>query len=73
MFFPRLPLRPRQPLRGVGKISYLAGKALTTSKVEKYFRWAARDTELKWERNRERIVRDAASTPPASEALTGAG
>ena len=52
--------RLRQPVRGAAKISYLVGKALATSKVEKYFRWTATDTELNWERNLERIERDAA-------------
>jgi transposase len=52
--------RQRQPVRGADKVSYLVGKALATSKVEKYFRWTATDTELKWERNLERIERDAA-------------
>jgi len=52
--------RQRQPVRGAGRISYLVGKALATSKVEKYFRWTATDTALKWERNPDRIERDAA-------------
>lgn len=52
--------RSRQPLRGASKISFLIGKALATSKVEKYFRWSTTDTELKWERNLERMERDAA-------------
>jgi transposase len=52
--------RPRQPVRGADKISYLVGKALAASKVEKYFRWTATDTGLNWERNPERIERDAA-------------
>jgi len=52
--------RQRQPVRGAGKISYRVGKALAASKVEKYFRWTATDTELNWERNPERIERDAA-------------
>ncbi|HXY49862.1 MAG TPA: IS1634 family transposase [Terriglobales bacterium] len=53
-------LRPRQPVRGAAKISYLVGKALAASKVEKYFRWTSTDTELIWQRNPERIERDAA-------------
>jgi transposase len=52
--------RPRQPVRGADKISYLVGKALAASKVEKYFRWTATDAGLNWERNPERIQRDAA-------------
>jgi len=31
--------RKRQPVRSAEKISYLVGKALAASKVEKYFRW----------------------------------
>jgi transposase len=52
--------RKRQPVRSVEKISYLVGRALATSKVEKYFRWTATATRLQWERNAERIQRDAA-------------
>jgi transposase len=52
--------RPRQPVRGADKISYLVGKALAASKVEKYFRWTATNAGLNWERNPERIQRDAA-------------
>ena len=52
--------RQRQPVRGVDKISYLVGRALAGSKVEKYFHWTVTDTELNWQRNPERIERDAA-------------
>jgi hypothetical protein len=52
--------RKRQPVRGADKISYLVGKGLATSKVEKYFRWTASATTLQWERHAERIGRDAA-------------
>jgi transposase len=52
--------RLRQPVRGADKISYLVGKALAASKVEKYFRWTATDAGLNWERNPERLERDAA-------------
>ena len=52
--------RQRQAVRGVNKISYLVGRALAASKVEKYFRWTATETELSWQRNPERIQRDAA-------------
>lgn len=52
--------RKRQPLRGADKISYLVGKALAASKVEKYFRWRATNAELEWQRDPERIQRDAA-------------
>ena len=52
--------RKRQPVRGVEKISYLVGRALAGSKVEKYFHWTVTDTELNWQRDPERIERDAA-------------
>ena len=52
--------RQRQPVRGAEKISYLVGKALATSKVEKYFRWEITPEGLRWERDEERIQRDAA-------------
>lgn len=52
--------RKRQPIRSAEKISYLVGKALASSKVEKYFRWEITRDGLRWERNPERIHRDAA-------------
>ena len=52
--------RARQPVRSAEKISYLIGKALASSKLEKYFRWTITETGLSWERNQERIERDAA-------------
>lgn len=52
--------RKRQPVHGTGRISYLVGKALASSKVEKYFRWTASASALQWERDAERIQRDAA-------------
>ena len=52
--------RKRRPLRGAEKISYRVGKALAASKVEKYFRWNATGTKLEWQREVERIQRDAA-------------
>jgi len=52
--------RKRQPVRGAEKISYLVGKALAASKVEKYFNWKATSTKLEWQRDAERIERDAA-------------
>ncbi len=52
--------RKRQPVRSAEKISYLVGKALASSKVEKYFRWGITKEGLRWERNPERIERDAA-------------
>jgi transposase len=52
--------RKRQPVRGIEKIAYLVGRTLAASKVEKYFRWKASATDLTWERDEERIDRDAA-------------
>lgn len=52
--------RKRQPLRNAEKISYLVGKALAASKVEKYFRWEITPEGLRWQRDPERIQRDAA-------------
>ncbi len=52
--------RKRQPLRGPEKISYLVGKALAASKVEKYFRWEITSQGLRWQQDAERIQRDAA-------------
>lgn len=43
--------RKWQPVRGADKISYLVGKTLAASKVEKYFRWTATATTLQWERD----------------------
>jgi hypothetical protein len=52
--------RKRQPLRSAEKISYLVGKALAPSKVEKYFRWEITPQGLRWQRDAERIALDAA-------------
>jgi hypothetical protein len=52
--------RKRQPVRSAERISYLVGRALATSKIEKYFRWEITPRGLHWERNPERIQRDAA-------------
>jgi hypothetical protein len=51
--------RKRQPIRSAEKISYLVGKALGPSKVEKYFQWETTPHGLRWQRNPERIQRDA--------------
>lgn len=51
--------RKRQPLRGQDKIGYLTGKALATSKVDKYFRWQVTSAGLDWERDQARIGVDA--------------
>jgi Transposase DDE domain len=52
--------RTRRPLHSAEKISYLVGKALAASKVEKYFRWEIASSGLRWQRDAERIGRDAA-------------
>lgn len=52
--------RKRQPLRGAEKISYRVGKALAATKVAKYFRWEIQRQVFRWERDQERIQRDAA-------------
>jgi hypothetical protein len=52
--------RKRQPVRSAERIGYLVGKALAPTKVEKYFRWEITAAGLRWERNPERIERDAA-------------
>lgn len=52
--------RKRQPLRSPERISFLVGKALGACKVEKYFRWEITPQGLSWQRNPERIARDAA-------------
>jgi hypothetical protein len=52
--------RKRRPLRSAEKISYLVGKALAPSKVEKYFRWEITPEGLRWQRDGARIERDAA-------------
>jgi transposase len=51
--------RQRRPIRSTEKISYLVGKALAATKVAKYFRWEITPTGLRWERDGERIKRDA--------------
>jgi hypothetical protein len=51
--------RKRQPIRSAEKISYLVGKALGPSKVEKYFQWEITPHGFDWQRNPERIQRDA--------------
>lgn len=52
--------RKRQPIRNPERISYLAGKALGSSKMEKYYRWEITAQGFGWARNPERIQRDAA-------------
>ena len=43
--------RQRQPVRGAERISYLVGKALAASNVEKCFRWEITPQGLHWERD----------------------
>jgi hypothetical protein len=52
--------RKRRPVRSPERISYLVGRKLGSSKMEKYYRWEITPQGLRWERNRERIERDAA-------------
>lgn len=52
--------RQRQPLRCKDRIGYRIGKALASSKVDKYFRWQITETGLAWERDQQRIDADAA-------------
>jgi len=52
--------RKQQPVRSADKISFRVGKALGPSKVDKYFRWEITPQGLRWERDPERIERDAA-------------
>jgi transposase len=52
--------RKRQPIRNAERISYLVGKTLGSSKMEKYYCWQITAEGLHWERNPERIQRDAA-------------
>lgn len=51
--------RPRRRLTNAEKISYRVGKALALTKVAKYFRWTITAEGLHWERDVERIERDA--------------
>jgi transposase len=51
--------RKRRPLGNAEKISFLVGKALASSKVEKYFRWEITPQGLCWQRDEARIKRDA--------------
>jgi transposase len=51
--------RQRRPVKSTERIHYLVGKALASSKVAKYFRWET-SPKFRYERNSERIDRDAA-------------
>ena len=52
--------RKRRPVRSPERISYLVGRRLGSSKMEKYYHWEITPQGLRWERNGERIERDAA-------------
>src|SRR6516225_9190091 len=52
--------RPQRPLREPERINYRIGEALAPTKVGKYFRWQITATGLSYERDTERIARDAA-------------
>ena len=52
--------RKRRPVRSPERISYLVGRKLGSSKMEKYYHWEITPQGLRWERNGERIERDAA-------------
>jgi len=56
----RATKRKRQPVRNSPRICFLVGKALGPAKVEKYFHWEVTREGLQWERDPERIARDAA-------------
>jgi transposase len=52
--------RPQRPLRDPERINYRIGAALGPKKVGKYFQWQLTAAGLSFERNPERIARDAA-------------
>ena len=52
--------RPQRPLRAPERINYRMGEALGPTKVGKYLRWQLTATGLSYERDAERIARDAA-------------
>jgi transposase len=52
--------RPQRPLREPKRINYRIGAALGPTKMGKYFRWEITATGLSYERDTERIARDAA-------------
>ena len=51
--------RPRRPLRDPARINYRIGEALGPKKVAKYFRWEMTAAGLSYQRDPERIARDA--------------
>lgn len=52
--------RPQRPLRDPQRINYRIGAVLEPKKVGKYFRWQLTAAGLTYERDAERIARDAA-------------
>ncbi len=52
--------RPQRPLREPERINYRIGAALGPTRMGKYFRWQITATGLSYERDTERIARDAA-------------
>jgi transposase len=52
--------RPQRPLREPERINYRIGAALGPTKMGKYFRWELTAAGLSYERDAERIARDAA-------------
>jgi transposase len=52
--------RPQRPLRKPERINYRIGEALGPTKMGKYFRWQITAAGLSFERDPERIARDAA-------------
>jgi hypothetical protein len=52
--------RPQRPLREPERINYRIGAALGPTKMGKYFHWEITATGLSFERDPERIARDAA-------------
>jgi transposase len=51
--------RPRRPLRDPARLNYRIGEALGPKKVAKYFRWELTAAGLTYQRDPERIARDA--------------
>jgi Transposase DDE domain len=52
--------RPQRPLCGPERINYRIGEALGPTKMGKYFRWEITAAGLSFQRDAERIARDAA-------------
>jgi transposase len=52
--------RPQRPLRDAERINYRIGELLGPKKVGKYFKWQLTDQGLSFQRDAQRIARDAA-------------